>query len=238
MTLRREEVEANGEGFSPARLLEVRERTQLALCDIAGGIGPGMSEEEARRLAADVLGRHGLRKGWHKVLVRFGVNTTLNFGEPSLPGVVLGGDDIFFLDIGPIHRGCEGDAGDTFTVGDDPDMVRAAVDVRTLWQHVRSEWVRRSPSGADLYRFAQRQAEQMGWWLNLDLTGHRISAFPHRAHYDGTLSDVDFAPSELLWVLEIQIRHRTRPFGAFFEDLLLHDDALQARSPGPIDPPT
>jgi len=30
-------------------------------------------------------------------------------------------------------------------------------------------------------------------------------------------------PASGLWVLEIQLRHPTRPFGAFFEDLLLED---------------
>ncbi len=88
-----------------------------------------MSEEEARHTASDVLAVRGLRKGWHQVLVRFGPNTTLNFDDPSHPDVVLGDDDIFFVDIGPIHGGCEGDAGDTFAVGDDPDMIRAVTDV-------------------------------------------------------------------------------------------------------------
>ena len=36
-----------------------------------------------------------------------------------------------------------------------------------------------------------------------------------------------FRPSSGLWVLEIQIRHPSREFGAFFEDLLLVDDEQQ-----------
>jgi hypothetical protein len=189
-----------------------------------------MSEEEGRRVAAEVLSDHGLRKGWHKILVRFGPSTILNFDDPAPAGVVLGDDDIFFIDIGPIYAGCEGDAGDTFTVGDDPEMARAARDVYDLWSQVRSEWALRSTTGADLYRLAGERAEAMGWVLNLDLTGHRLSSFPHSAHYDGTLAAVEFAPSDLLWVLEIQIRHPDRPFGAFFEDLLLYDDVLQDRA--------
>jgi len=230
MTDRRDELEANGEGFTPSRLLDVRDRTRTALWEIAGRMAPGMFEEEARRVAADVLRDHGLRKGWHKVLVRFGPNTTRNFDDPSEPGVVLGEDDIFFVDIGPIYAGCEGDAGDTFAVGSDPEMVRAVADVSDLWYQVRSEWAEQAITGIDLYRLAEERAEAMGWRLNLELTGHRLSSFPHSAHYDGTLSEVEFAPSDLLWVLEIQIRHPDRPFGAFFEDLLLYDDVLQARS--------
>ena len=49
--------------------------------------------------------------------MRFGSNTTKNFDDPSEPGVVLGENDIFFIDIGPIFDGCEGDAGDTVAVG-------------------------------------------------------------------------------------------------------------------------
>ncbi len=85
-----------------------------------------MSEDRGRAIASEVLRERGLRKGWHKILVRFGVNTTKSFDDPSDPGVVLGVDDIFFVDIGPIHDGCEGDAGDTFTVGDDAEMLEAA----------------------------------------------------------------------------------------------------------------
>ncbi len=190
-------MEANGEGFSPTQLLEVRKRTRSALTEIAGSVAPGMSEHDARLMAADVLRDRGLRKGWHKILVRFGVNTLLNFDDPSEPDVVLGQDDIFFIDIGPIYQGHEGDAGDTFAVGGDPDMVKAVGDVHRLWHEVRGTWVDQSASGADLYRFAEVQADEMGWNLNLDLTGHRISAFPHRIHFDGTLSDVEFAPSDL-----------------------------------------
>jgi len=230
MTAVREALEANGEGFTPSRLLDVRDRTRAALWEIAGRMAPGLSEEEARRVAADVLRDHGLRRGWHKVLVRFGPNTTLNFDDPSPEGTVLDEDDIFFVDIGPIYGGCEGDAGDTFTVGDDPDMHRAVTDVYGLWHQVRTEWALRATTGVDLYRLAEERAEALGWVLNLELTGHRLSSFPHSAHYDGTLSTVDFAPSDLLWVLEIQIKHPDRPFGAFFEDLLLYDDVLQARS--------
>jgi len=226
----KQQFEANGEAFTPSRLLDVRDRTRTALGEIAGLMAPGMSEEEARRVASEVLSARGLRKGWHKVLVRFGPNTTLSFDDPSRPGVVLGDDDIFFVDIGPIHSGCEGDAGDTFTVGDDPEMIRAAVDVQALWNQVRTEWALHATTGADLYRLAEERAEAMGWRLNLELNGHRLSSFPHSAHYDGSLSTVDFTPSDLLWVLEIQVRHPERPFGAFFEDLLLYDDVLQARS--------
>jgi methionyl aminopeptidase len=229
-TRERDLIEGTGETFSLRQLLAVRVRTRTALWKIAGRISPGMTEEEGHAVAIRVLRDSSLRKGWHKVLVRFGSNTTKNFDDPSDPGVVLGENDIFFIDIGPIFDGCEGDAGDTVGVGDDPDMVRAADDVKVLWQRVRNRWRDDGLTGRSLYAYATGAAREMGWELNLDLTGHRLSEFPHHAHYDGTLADVDLRPTEGLWVLEIQIRHPEREFGAFFEDLLLEDDELQALS--------
>ena len=230
-TTRDQEVlEATGLDFDEQKLLSVRVRTRHALWKIAEHISPGMTEEQGRVEAVRILRDARLRKGWHKVLLRFGRNTTKNFDSPSDPGVVLGPDDIFFIDIGPIFDGCEGDAGDTIAVGDDPDMARAAADVKVLWQQVRARWLADGLTGKKLYAYAVEAAHDMGWELNLELTGHRLSEFPHDAHYDGTLSDVGFRPTDGRWVLEIQIRHPEREFGAFFEDLLLEDDELQSFS--------
>jgi len=37
----------------------------------------------------------------------------------------------------------------------------------------------------------------------------------------GNLGDFDAAPAAGPWILEIRIAHPTRPFGAFYEDLLV-----------------
>ena len=66
--------------------------------------------------------------------------------------------------------------------------------------------------------------------LNLEMDGHRISDFPHAAIFDGSLADMDFAPAMGLWVLEIQLRHPSKPYGAFFEDILLDDRHFPAGS--------
>jgi Xaa-Pro aminopeptidase len=223
----KEKLEAVGSSYSFAQLLDVRARTRAALNEIASKIKPGIAEEDARQMASDTLGDHGLKKGWHKILVRFGPNTTKNFEDPSVPHVVLGESDLFFVDIGPIYETCEGDAGGTFVFGNDADMLRAASEVKALWWKVRNKWAETKMTGAALYEFAAETAKSMGWVLNLELTGHRLSDFPHDAHYNGTMAAVEFKPSSGLWVLEIQIKHPTREFGAFFEDLLIEDEELQ-----------
>ena len=227
----RSQFEAVGDEFRPDLLLEVRDRTRAAVCDIAVQIVPRMTEPEARALAVDVLRDRGLRKGWHKILVRFGPNTTKNFEDPSEPGVILGADDIFFVDIGPIYQGCEGDAGDTFFVGEDPEMIKAVTDVRAIWDATRRRWLDDGLTGTALYEYAAAISAALGWRLDLELTGHRLSEFPHSAHFDGTLDGTDFRPADLRWILEIQIRHPHRNFGAFYEDLLIEDDELQSARP-------
>ena len=216
-------LEAVGAAFTREKMLFVRDRTRKAIHTIAGKIKVGMLEEDAVDMARDVLADLDMLQGWHKIHVRFGKNTLQTFGAPSDPGVTLGEKDIFFIDIGPVWKEWEGDGGETFTVGGDPTMEAAAVDVETLFHIVRHKWEATGMSGKALYDFATEEALRMGWELNLDLSGHRLSDFPHAAVYDGPLADIDFKPTALLWVLEIHIRHPERGFGAFYEDMLLDD---------------
>jgi methionyl aminopeptidase len=221
-----EEFEGTGETFSIAQLMDVRARTRKAVHLIAEQVHPGMREEDATAMARATLTELGMRRGWHKTMVRFGPNTTKNFSEKSAEGTILGDDDIFFIDIGPIYDETEGDAGDTFVVGSNLEHHRARREVRIIWDQVRDKWFRGGTTGKDLYEYAIAAAASLGWILNLDLTGHRLSEFPHSAHYDGTLAEVEFRPNPNLWVLEIVIVHPDRTFGAFYEDLLLEDQSF------------
>jgi methionyl aminopeptidase len=124
------DIEATGANFSVAKQLDVRARTHKALRQIAANITPGMVEEDAAAMAREVLGTMDMRKGWHRVIVRFGPNTTKDFMAKSEPGIVLGEQDIFFIDIGPVYGDTEGDAGETFVFGDDPEHHKAKHDVR------------------------------------------------------------------------------------------------------------
>jgi len=216
-------LEATGEQFSVQPFLDTRLRTRRAVNDIASRVKVGMVEEDARAMARDLLSDQGMKKGWHHIIVRFGPNTTKDFMEPSEKGVMLGSDDIFFVDIGPVYGDHEGDGGDTFVFGSDPDHHRAKSDVKLIWDDVRDRWFREGPTGRELYDYAEKVAAAKGWRLNRDLSGHRLSEFPHSVHYDGAMAAVDFRPSPLLWVLEIAIIHPERKFGAFYEDLLLED---------------
>jgi len=214
-------AESVGENYDAGMMLEARRRTREVIRTIASLIKPGMLEEAALECARQALKDAHMARGWHGAHVRFGSNTLKRFGEPSEPGVALQENDIFFIDIGPVWQKWEGDGGETYVVGNDPQMHRAVRDVREVFERVREKWLADHVSGQDLYQYAAAQARSLGWELNLQMSGHRLSDFPHAAHHKGSLADATFTPSAGLWVLEIQIRHPERPFSAFYEDLLL-----------------
>jgi hypothetical protein len=219
------EREAVGPTFSMPAMLRARERTFEAVNQVAAAIRPGMSEAQAGETAQTTIEAMGMDRLWHKNLVRFGSGTLKTFHELSDPDRVLGEEDVFFVDLGIVWDGHEGDAGDTFVTGSDQEMHACAQAARDLWKIVAARWADQRPSGEALYAYASEQAEAMGWRLNLEIRGHRVSDFPHAIYRAGDLGDFALCPSAGLWILEIQIAHPTRPFGAFFEDLLI-DDAV------------
>ena len=182
-------AESVGENYDAGMMLEARRRTREVIQTIASLIKPGMLEETALECARQVLKDAQMVRGWHGIHVRFGSNTLKRFAEPSEPGVALQENDIFFIDIGPVWQKWEGDGGETFAVGNDPQMHRAVRDVREVFERVREKWLADNVSGQDLYQYAAAQARSLGWELNLQMSGHRLSDFPHAAHHKGSLAD-------------------------------------------------
>jgi Xaa-Pro aminopeptidase len=219
-----ESIEAVGNKYDPEKMMTARQMTRSAIYQIAEAVKPGMVEEDAVEMAKDMLADLGLLRGWHDVFVRFGVNTTKTYGAASEPGVVLGTDDIFFVDIGPVWKEWEGDGGETFLTGSAPEKARCAQDTKEIFEEVRQCWLKTAATGKELYEFAVAATERRGWVLDMDLSGHRLADFPHATIYEGSMARVDFRPSNLLWVLEIHIRSADNTFGAFFEDILLEDE--------------
>lgn len=212
--------EAVGGAYAIEAMRAAQAKSWEALHAIAALIRPGMTEAEAVALGMQVLADLGMELAWHPLLVRFGANTLKIFSDRSAGDAVLGEDDIYFIDIGPVFGGHEGDVGQTFTTGRDAEMQACARDVKGLFDHVKAIWDGGKVAGRALYDAAREQAEVMGWVLNLDIKGHRVSDYPHSVHKGGHLGDFDAVPAPGLWILEMQIRHPTRDFGAFYEDLL------------------
>lgn len=220
-------AERVGPAFSVDGMLQARIKTREAIRQIAALVRPGMREEDAVDMARRTLLASGLELTWHPTRVRFGRNTLKAMKQASEPGVILQENDIFFIDMAPRFQAWEGDGGASFTVGQDADHARCAADAQRLFHDVRNFWLAEKASGRELYGYAEQQAKSMGWELNFDLPGHRVSDFPHAALHTGALADFDAMPSAMRWILEIHIRHPHKPFGAFYEDMLLQDDSYQ-----------
>jgi methionyl aminopeptidase len=95
---------------------------------------------------------------------------------------------------------------------------------------VRGVWRDRAWTGRQLYDFASRRAREMGWNLNPELPGHRVSDFPHATIHTGSLADYSESPSSMRWILEIHLTDPQGRFGAFFEDMLLDDSHYALKS--------
>jgi len=179
-----------------------------------------MTEPDAAVLAKERLQAAGMDRIWHPSILRFGQNTLKTFRQRSAPDTVLGEDDIYFVDLGPVFDGHEGDVGDTFVLGDDPLKHACAEAARELFRRGEARW-REGVTGVALYAYLSAEAQAMGWRLNHATKGHRVGDYPHAVHKAGTLGNFDAAPVPGLWILEIQIAHPDRPIGAFYEDLLV-----------------
>ena len=215
------QTEKTGAGFRREALLAAQAMTWRAVKEIGRRVVPGTRESEAKAIAHAVLVELGHDRRWHPNIVRVGANTRLMWKEPSPDDPVLGEHDLFFVDLGPVFDGHEGDAGTTFVVGDDAEMRACAEACRALWDRVADAWRELRPSGRALYAFAKQEAEAMGWVFNHHVKGHRVGDFPHAVHQKPELGAVSHVPADGLWILEIQIRHPSKPFGAFHEDLLV-----------------
>jgi hypothetical protein len=84
-----------------------------------------------------------------------------------------------------------------FVVGKnlDPDMQRCADSAKRIFGIVRDQCMSSGMNGKELYEFAVKATTDLGWVLNLGLTGHRLSEFPHSAYYNGTHGTVSIRPA-------------------------------------------
>lgn len=213
--------EAVGGHYALESMRHAQQMTWQAIEQIADAIAPGMRESEAQLRGKQILAEMGMDRIWHPLLIRFGANTLKTFKQRSEGDPELGTEDIFFIDMGVVWQGHEGDAGATFTTGADPEMIACASAAKELFTRVENMWRSERVYGVALYDYAATQAKAMGWKLNLDIKGHRVSDFPHAIHRGGDLGDFERFPNPGLWILEIQLAHPQRPFGAFYEDLLI-----------------
>jgi Xaa-Pro aminopeptidase len=215
-----------GEKFVAAHLARTQIKTWDLLFQLRNAIRPGMSEGEALEIYTRLQVASGAEKYWHPPKIRFGKNTLCAFRDPSDPEVRLQENDIFFLDLGPIYDGYEGDCGQTFQIGEATnERVVAAKKViakcEEIFALVKNKWLEKICTGAELYAYAEELAINAGYELvGEGAKGHRVSEFPHAVYFRGSLRQFERIPAPSRWILEIQLRDRKNNIGAFFEELI------------------
>lgn len=214
-------LESVGSSFNDFDLQNARDKTLEVILRSAKQIVPGMIEKEAKQIIVNIQKSLGAPTSWHPPQIRFGSNTLLTFGRAGEEPKILQENDIYFIDIGPIFKGHEGDVGRTFYVGHNPLHEKCCKDVEAIWNQVYRHWKNHNISGKELYEFADQQAKEFGWILSLEnANGHRIADFPHAAKMRSSIESLVTTPKSNRWILEIQIKHPSESFGAFYEDLL------------------
>lgn len=209
-----------GPRYSLDGMLAAREQSVRALASIASQLRVGMTTAEAIDMANQQLQIMGASHTWHPTYIRFGEDTIRTPRQGIDPQRKLRATDIAVVDLGPVWDGYEGDYGDTFVFGEHP-LHRACVKaLHEVFDETREAW-HRGLTGQELYDFAQHSAAAKGWELERNLAGHRIADFPHALFGDTKLAELEIVPSEMVWVLEIQLCHPTEAVGAFFEDILI-----------------
>lgn len=219
-----------------ASLLEAEARG-MALFDAierAGFVAPGRSERE---VDADIYALaerdFGVKVHWHKRVVRAGPNTICTFYDDP-PVRLIGPDDIVYLDLGPVFADWEADIGRSYALGDDPDRQRLVADLPRLFDVVKARYeVSPDMTGAELYAFAQKAADDAGWLFGGTIAGHIVGEFPHAQRVPGDralhriapgndkrMRDPDRNGDDRHWILEIHLIDKMRTFGGFYERLL------------------
>jgi len=225
----------NDEPARAARLLDAQAKAVELFSEvekrglIAAGAGERAVSDGIRDLAGELF---GVKRYWHKRIVRSGPNTLHPYAE-NPPDRVIGADDIVFADFGPLFEEWEADFGRTFVLGEDPVKQRLRADLPLVFAAGRRYFDEHPQvTGEELYAEIVRLTAAAGWEFGGAHAGHLIGEFPHEKingdeieYYITTGSDQPMRRTDRVgrrchWILEIHLVDRERGFGGFYEELL------------------
>jgi Xaa-Pro dipeptidase len=212
---------------------EKKAEALFAAIEAEGLVAAGRTEQEVSdaifALAAE---QFGVERHWHKRVIRSGPNTITTFFDTP-EDRVIGADDTVYVDLGPVFEAWEADIGRTIALGDDPEKRRLVADLPRVFEAVQAHY-RATPdiTGAELYAFAQKAADEAGWAFGGAIAGHLIGEFAHHTwpipRPETAIAPVNTKPMRgpdhlgraRHWILEIHLVDRARTFGGFYERLL------------------
>ena len=216
-------------------LIEAEKKAELLFKEIEKQeiLVPGNSEEKINSLIFDLAyDMFGIKKYWHKRIVRCGENTLYPYNE-NPKNLTLKKDDILFLDFGPIFEEWEADFGRTYVVGNDPLKIKLSKDIEDAWYKGKAFYdSQKEITGAQLYYYCQNLANDYGWSFGGEIAGHIIGQYPHeklekenKSNYihpqnHSNMNDLNAKGEKKNWILEIHFVDRNKKIGGFFEQLM------------------
>ena len=198
-----------------------------------GLIRPGVLESELSQEIHELARRDfGLRRHWHKRVVRAGPNTALGYyAEP--PDRRLEQDDVVYLDFGPLFDEWEADYGRTYVLGNDPLKHKLVADIEAAFKRGKQRFMDDMElTAGGLYDYVSGLAREAGWEFAAPTAGHLVGHFPHetapgdqprfsiRHGNPISLREPDAKGERRHWILEIHFADAARTFGGFCEELL------------------
>ncbi len=215
------------------RAAQSRAQELFAAVIATGMIRPGVSESELSG-AIDALARErfGLRRHWHRRIVRCGPNTLLTYYDDA-EDLRIAEDDLVVVDLGPVFGEWEADYGQTYVVGDSPRKRQLVADIESAFRLGR-EFYGAMPAltAGALYDYVHALAGDFGWEFGAPTAGHLVGHFPHeqaqgktprfsiRSGNETPLREPDADGRPRHWILEIHFVDRSERIGAFCEALL------------------
>jgi Xaa-Pro dipeptidase len=175
----------------------------------------------------------GIKKYWHKRIVRSGKNTLLPYKE-NPPVLTLQEDDILFFDFGPVFEDWEADLGKTYVLGTNEKKLKLKQDVELAWHEGKAyfDQHKNNLTGADFYHYTKDLAQKYGWEYGNHHCGHLVGNFPHEKivgeeeinyihpNNDQLMGELDKNGNERFWIYEIHFIDEKLQIGGFFEQLL------------------
>jgi Xaa-Pro dipeptidase len=217
------------------RLLDAQNKAGFLFSEMEARniIAPGKTEKqiniEVYNLAYELF---GIKKYWHKRIVRAGENTLLPYKE-NPANLFIRENDIVFLDFGPVFEEWEADFGRTFVLGNNKYMLKLQSDIMVAFQEAKAFFNSKSSvTGGGMNHFVRSLAKKYNWEFTNDHCGHLIGQFPHEKvedheiqsylHLDNDidLKALDSNGKQRHWILEIHFVDKKRKIGGFTEELL------------------
>jgi Xaa-Pro aminopeptidase len=215
------------------RQAETKAEALFAAIEAEGLVAPGRTEQQVSEAIFELAERRfGVTRHWHKRIIRAGPNTVTTFFD-NPEERVIGPDDTVYVDLGPVFEAWEADIGRTIALGDNAQKNRLIADLPRVFERVQTHY-QETPdiTGAELYAFAQRAADEAGWVFGGVIAGHLIGEFSHHTwpieRKETVIAAVNETPMrrpdhlgrDRHWILEIHLVDAARMFGGFYERLL------------------